>query len=132
MTKKQRSHLEQRLLRERERALRVYQRLDEQARTSPGDGDGSITLYPLHMADEGTDTIEQEKDFLLLSKEGRLVYDIDSALRTVYREPEQYGRCIECGGAIALERLDLIPWAQLCLDCQTSEETRVERLSQAA
>lgn len=131
MTKKQRSHLEQRLLRERERAVRVYQRLDERARTAAGD-DGGVTLYPLHMADEGTDTMEQEKDFLLLSQEGRLVYAIDSALRTLYRQPEHYGRCVECGDSIALERLDLIPWAHLCLDCQTSEESRMERLSEAA
>ncbi len=107
---------------------------------SSQEGDGDLTSYPFHLADEGTDTMGREKDFLLLSKEGRLVYWIDDALRTLYKRPEDYGRCIECGDAIAFERLDIIPWAQLCLDCQQHEESRteiveparVQRLSEAA
>ncbi len=142
MNKKQRSHLEQRLLRERERALKAFRQLDERTKVSPGEDDGSLTMYPLHLADEGTDTIEQEKDFLLLSKEGRLVYWIDDALRDLYKRPEEYGRCMDCGKEIAFERLDLIPWARLCLDCQRDEESRAQvevepaprlsRLSEAA
>ncbi len=125
MNKKTRAHMEQRLLRERERALRAFQHLDERTKVSAQEDDGSLTMYPLHLADEGTDTMEQEKDFLLLSKEGRLVYWIDDALRTLYKRPEEYGKCLECGAAIAPERLDLIPWARLCLDCQRMEETRM-------
>ncbi len=117
--------MEQRLLRERERALKAFRHLDERTKVSAQEEDGRLTLYPLHLADEGTDTMEQEKDFLLLSKEGRLVYWIDDALRTLYKRPEEYGKCLECGAAIAPERLDLIPWARLCLDCQRTEETRV-------
>lgn len=123
--KKQRAHMEQRLLRERERALKAFRHLDERTRVSSQEDDGSLTAYPLHLADEGTDTMEKEKDFLLLSTEGRLVYWIDDALRTLYKRPEAYGKCLDCGEEIALERLDLIPWARLCLDCQRMEEMRV-------
>ena len=140
MNKRQRDHLEQRLLRERERAVKAFRQLDERTKVSAGEDDGSLTMYPLHLADEGTDTIEQEKDFLLLSKEGRLVYWIDDALRTVYKHPDEYGRCTECGDGILFERLEIIPWARLCLDCQREEESRteivepvrVQRLSEAA
>ncbi len=140
VNKKQLAHMEQRLLRERERALKAFRHLDERTKVSSQEDDGSLTMYPLHLADEGTDTMEQEKDFLLLSKEGRLVYWIDDALRTLYKQPADYGRCMECGDAIALERLDIIPWARLCLECQRIEETRPEivaparreRLSEAA
>ncbi len=141
MNKKQLAHMEQRLLRERERALKAFRQLDERTKVSSQEDDGSLTMYPLHLADEGTDTMEREKDFLLLSKEGRLVYWIDDALRTLYKRPGDYGKCMECGETIALERLDIIPWARLCLDCQRTEETRVTpileptirtRLSEAA
>lgn len=140
MNRKQRSHLEQRLLRERERATKAFRQLDESTKVSSAEDDGSLTMYPLHLADEGTDTIEREKDFLLLSKEGRLVYWIDDALRVLYKHPEEYGQCSECGTGISFERLDIIPWARLCLDCQRHEESRVElvepvraqRLSEAA
>ncbi len=142
MNKKQLAHMERRLLRERERALKAFRHLDERTKVASQEDDGSLTMYPLHLADEGTDTMEKEKDFLLLSKEGRLVYWIDDALRTLYKRPRDYGKCLECGAPIALERLDLIPWARLCLDCQRTEEKRVEpmveprttrtRLSEAA
>jgi RNA polymerase-binding transcription factor DksA len=126
MTAKQREHLEQRLLRERERAIRALRTLDERTKQAEGEEDGDLTTYPFHLADEGTDTMEREKDFLLLSKEGRLVYWIDDALRTLYKTPEEYGKCIECNARIAFERLDIVPWARLCVECQRNEEQRQE------
>ncbi len=126
MNQKQRAHLEKRLLRERERALRALAQFDERAKVSQQEEDGDLTTYPLHLADEGTDTMEQEKEFLLASKEGRLVYWIDDALRTLYKDPESFGVCLECEEPIALERLDIVPWTRLCVDCQTAEEERSE------
>ncbi|MBI4545816.1 MAG: TraR/DksA C4-type zinc finger protein [Gemmatimonadetes bacterium] len=99
-------------------------KFDERAKSSQQENDGDLTLYPLHLADEGTDTMEQEKDFLLASKEGRLVYWIDEALRTLYKEPRRYGRCQECGEEIVFARLDIVPWAKLCIACQQLEESR--------
>jgi RNA polymerase-binding transcription factor len=124
MSKSELEYLEKRLLKERERALKALRALDDSV--SPTSGDGDLTTYPLHLADEGTDTMEQEQSFLLLSKEGRLLIDIDEALRTVYKEPERFGKCIHCGSAIAFERLDLVPWARLCVDCQRLHESMIE------
>ncbi|HET9439082.1 MAG TPA: TraR/DksA family transcriptional regulator [Longimicrobiales bacterium] len=119
MNDKQRAHLEQRLLQERERAVKALRQMESEDKA-----DGDLTTYPFHLADEGTDTIEQEQDFLLRSVEGRRLYEIDDALRTLYKEPERYGKCQSCAQEIALERLDLVPWARLCLDCQTIEESK--------
>lgn len=120
MEKEQLQHLESRLLKERERAVRALEKFDEHKLT--GIDDGTLTLYPLHMADEGTDTQEQEKQFLMASQEGRLLYSIDEALRTLYKTPEKYGVCDSCGQNIASERLDIVPWARLCVDCQRTQE----------
>jgi RNA polymerase-binding transcription factor DksA len=119
MDQKQRDHLEQRLLHERERAVKALRQLD-----NDDDEDGSLTTYPFHLADEGTDTMEQEQEFLLRSVEGRRMIDIDEALRTLYKEPERFGKCLSCGQEIAFERLDFVPWTRLCLECQTAEENR--------
>lgn len=124
MTEQQRAHLEERLLRERERALEALAQFNERAKVAPTEDDGEVTRYPFHLADEGTDTFEREREFLLASKEGRFVYWIDDALRTLYKEPERFGRCMECDAEIAFERLDIVPWAQLCIDCQRAEESR--------
>ena len=128
MKQSEREHLEKRLIEERARAIKGLRQLDEHL--APLESDGELTNYPLHLADEGTDTMEQEQSFLLLSKEGRLLIDIDEALRTLYKEPDRYGKCSNCGNEIAFERLDIVPWARLCVDCQrTREETAVETVS---
>src|SRR5688572_17446496 len=122
MDNQERDHLEQRLLKERQRVVKALRQLDENL--SPQEEDGDLTTYPFHLADEGTDTMEQEQGFLLKSKEGRLLYQIDDSLRTLYKRPDQYGMCTACGTDIALERLEIVPWAKLCLDCQRIEEEK--------
>jgi RNA polymerase-binding transcription factor DksA len=122
MDKKGRTHLEKRLLQERERTLRSLSQFDEIARIAQRAEDGDLSIYPLHIADDGTDTMQREKEFLLASKEGRQLYWIDSALRRLYREPDTFGRCLECEQEIAFERLDIVPWARLCVSCKRQEE----------
>jgi len=120
MKREQIQMLEQRLLKERERAVKALRQLDESV--APQGADGDLTTYPLHLADEGTDTMEQEQSFLLMSKEGRLLIDIDEALRRLYKEPESFGRCINCGQDISIDRLEILPWTQVCVDCQRMAE----------
>jgi DnaK suppressor protein len=121
MNDRQREQVEQRLLQERERTNRALERYQEQTRTSTED-DGELTQYKQHPADEGTDTIEQEQQMLLLAKEGELLTAIDQALLRLYKEPERFGRCEQCGRDISMERLDLVPWATHCQDCQVQAE----------
>ena len=122
MNREQIQLMEKRLLTERERAVKALRQLDESV--APQGADGDLTTYPLHLADEGTDTMEQEKSFLLMSNEGRTLIEIDEALRRLYREPDKFGLCANCGQEISMDRLDILPWTQLCVDCQrTAEET---------
>jgi len=122
MKEAQRKQLEQRLLEERENTERALRRSDEATRTNIED-DGDLTSYTQHPADEGTDAIEQEKALLLLSAEGQRLQQIDEALRRLYKEPETFGKCVECGNDISMERLELIPWTTLCRDHQAQQET---------
>lgn len=122
MTESQRKKLEKILLQERERTARALQRSDEATRTSTEE-DGDLTSYKQHLADEGTDTMEQEKALLLLSTEGQQLALIDEALRRLYKEPDTFGLCVECGAAISMERLEIVPWATLCLDHQAEQES---------
>lgn len=121
MNQKQRTEIEERLLAERKRAARAFERMDDDARSSAGDA-GDLTSYPLHLADHGTDAIEKEKELLLLSTEGRRLYEIDAALRRLYREPEKFGVCERCGREIGVDRLAIVPWARHCVECKTLEE----------
>lgn len=114
MTRQQRDHLETRLRQERDRILANLNAFDQRSRVSPREGDGDLSAYPFHMADAGTDAIDQEMDFAVAESERRTLADIDEALRLLIEEPERYGRCDDCGREIPFERLDLIPWARSC------------------
>jgi DnaK suppressor protein len=39
----------------------------------------------------------------------------------------EYGLCEACGGPIGLARLEIVPEATLCVECQALEERRVHR-----
>jgi RNA polymerase-binding protein DksA len=50
---------------------------------------------------------------------------IDAALSRI--DAGTYGRCVECGGSIGLERLRALPSAERCLACQTELERSARR-----
>ena len=122
MNKKMLQHFEKRLLEERRRVLKELGRADEAFGATPQSADGDLSSYSFHMADQGTDAMEREKAFLFASQEGRFLWHIDQALRRLYRSPETFGMCHECGNLIAFERLDALPHARFCIDCKTKEE----------
>lgn len=122
LNKKQIEHLQQRLLRERERALRSLGQFDEMAKQTADSQDSDMYSYSDHMADLGTDAMEREKMLLFASKEGRYLYRVEEALRRLYKEPDKFGFCHSCGNLIDFDRLDALPHARYCIDCKLKEE----------
>jgi DnaK suppressor protein len=112
LTDDQRRHLERRLREERERALTIVRRYDEQRGTSLSGADGDISNYPFHLADRGTDSFDQEMTAQLAERASRELEEIDAALQRLYETPERFGLSETTGEPIPFERLDLIPWAR--------------------
>ena len=127
MNKKQLAHLERRLLEERSRVMKELGYYDEQFSGTLQSSDGDLSAYSFHMADQGTDAMEREKQFLFASKEGRYLWHVNEALRRLYRDPDMFGKCHECGAEIAFERLDALPHARLCIKCKAKEEDGKEK-----
>jgi DnaK suppressor protein len=46
------------------------------------------------------------------------------ALRKIKDQPEEYGLCEECGDPIAIRRLEAMPDAPLCTECQGAKDPR--------
>jgi len=122
MAKKQLQYFEKRLLEERRRVLKELGHHDELFNKSDQAADGDLSTYSFHMADQGTDAMEREKAFLFASQEGRFLWHIDQALRRLYKSPETFGKCHNCGQDIAFERLDALPHARFCIECKQREE----------
>ena len=122
MPKKQLQHFEKRLMEERRRGLKELGHYDEAFGSTSQESDGDLSSYSFHMADQGTDAMVREKAFLFASQEGRFLWHIDEALRRLYRSPETFGKCHNCGQDIAFERLDALPHARFCIQCKQREE----------
>ncbi|MEX0843456.1 MAG: TraR/DksA C4-type zinc finger protein [Gemmatimonadota bacterium] len=85
-------------------------------------GDSALAAYTDHMADQGTEAMEREKAALFATKEGRYLYRIEEALRRLYNDPANFGKCHTCGSDVGFERLDALPHARYCIDCKVREE----------
>jgi len=127
MNKKQRTHLEERLIEERDRVMKELGHYGESFSSTLQASDGDLSSYSFHMADQGTDAMEREKQFLMASKEGRYLWHVNQALRRLYADPNTFGKCQTCRRNINLERLDALPHARLCITCKEQEEDEQRR-----
>ena len=59
---------------------------------------------------------EQQRDLALRERAEQHLAEVDAALARV--DAGAYGRCVRCGREIAPERLEALPWAAYCIDCQ--------------
>lgn len=78
--------------------------------------DGALSTMPLHMADIGTDTFDQ--DFALdLAQHGRaIVVEVDEALARF--KQGTFGLCLMSGKPIPKGRLDAKPWAKYTIESE--------------
>jgi RNA polymerase-binding protein DksA len=121
VTDKDMKAFEERLLGDRQRLMKEMGHLESTVlKVNPRDSAGDLSGYSFHMADAGTDAYEREKAFQFASTEGRLLMEINDALRRLYRG--EYGSCESCGKPIAKARLEAMPTARLCRDCKEKEE----------
>jgi len=58
----------------------------------------------------------QQRDLALRDRNEQHLAAIDAAL--VRLDDGTYGRCVRCGRPIDPERLDALPWAAHCIECQ--------------
>jgi len=79
-----------------------------------------LSSRPIHMADLGTDSYEQEFTLELMDSERKLIAEIDDALNRI--EDGTYGICEVGGEPIPKQRLEAIPWARYCVACASHLE----------
>ena len=81
---------------------------------------GKSTGYSNHMADIGTDAMEQEQAFLRASKGTDYLLSLEAALKRV--EQGVYGTCELCAAKIPAKRLEAFLAARLCIACKSAQE----------
>lgn len=70
--------------------------------------------------DNGSDDFDRDFALNLLGSEQNAIFEINEALQRL--DSGKYGRCELCNKAIGKTRLKVLPFAKLCIDCQSSVE----------
>ena len=63
-----------------------------------------------------TQVFEQQRDLALRDRSSQQLELVDAALTRL--DDGTFGTCVRCGKPIAPERLEALPWAAHCIDCQ--------------
>ncbi|MBC8016232.1 MAG: TraR/DksA C4-type zinc finger protein [Sporomusaceae bacterium] len=85
-----------------------------------GESIGELSVYDNHPADIGDELFERSKDLALRDNAHILMEDVESSLKKI--AAGTYGYCDVCNQQIPLERLEALPWANECIDCQRDED----------
>jgi len=76
--------------------------------------------YDNHMGDLGTATFSREQDLSLELNTRDLMVRVNEALKRI--DESTYGFCRVCGRPIERERLEALPYADLCIEDKKKEE----------
>lgn len=84
-----------------------------------GNGDGRSDDFNPDRDDLAQDYIAIERGAALLALEREQLEQINAALARI--EDGVYGICADCGEPIPPERLEILPYATLCVRCQSKQ-----------
>lgn len=94
--------------------------LENEAMKKGTDAAGDLSTLPMHLADLGTDSFEQDISLGLMENESDEIHEIEEALERI--KDGSFGLCESCKKKIPKERLKAIPYARLCVNCKKKEE----------
>ncbi len=105
--------LRKRLLSKREELLRDLAKNREVS-------DETVDESAQDMVDRATSAYTKEFAYSLSENDRRILLLIDQALERL--EAGTYGTCVHCGQPCQEKRLEAVPWARHCLDCQELQD----------
>lgn len=109
------------LLEERRRVLEAIDYLHEENPGSIEDETAEIVgSSDNHLAETATVTVDREIDYTLEDNSLHVLRAIDAALKRI--DEGTYGTCERCGRPVEPDRLEMLPYATLCIEDKRREE----------
>ena len=84
------------------------------------EGSSQESVYSVHMADAGTDSFEQEKNYILMGRESDYYKKLEQALDRI--DDGIFGICKICAELIPEERMLEVLNATKCVGCKEKEK----------
>lgn len=110
------------LLKKKEDMLKEIQHVEKDSLSkSQRESSGDLSAYTFHMADVAQDSYDREFSLgIATNVQQKMLYAIEESLKRI--EEKTYGVCVKCEKPIAKSRLMAIPYANLCVECQSKED----------
>ncbi|WP_378952079.1 TraR/DksA C4-type zinc finger protein [Pelosinus sp. sgz500959] len=122
MKDKQLNYFRQKLQQEKNNLIKQMTSLEETGLGSAlGDSISELSLYDNHPADIGDELFERSKDVALRDNAHVLLERVEHALQKI--DDGTYGRCDKCSRQIPIERIEALPWASECIQCQRDDDS---------
>ncbi len=100
----------------RKRLLAKQEELNQRVRAVRSSETHETGETAADLGDRALKTTSREMLYRLSTEEQTILKRIEKALQRI--ENGTYGTCLHCGGAIQVGRLNAVPWARYCIDCQ--------------
>ena len=88
--------------------------------SNDSEGSSQESVFSVHMADAGTDSFEQEKNYILMGRESDYYKNLEVALDRI--DDGIFGICKICTELIPEERMLEVPNATKCVGCKEKEK----------
>lgn len=88
--------------------------------SSKASGDETLQEIVQDALDKASTSYARELLYSLSDSERKIFLLIEEALQRM--EEGKYGICVHCNKKIQIKRLEAVPWARHCLECQELQE----------
>lgn len=116
------------IIEQREEAKEEFDIISQQLLDTSGEYDGENQSFALHTAEQGSDAMEREKQYLQAQRTSDFIKKLDEALERIDRGT--YGICVICGNLIEKQRLAAVPITQKHVICKN--KTNVRKVSSSS
>lgn len=113
MEQKKLKAFRERLLLRKQEILEAYNKNKTYGKEADEEGAQDI-------ADKASNSYTKEFLFSLSNSEREMLQDVDDAIVRI--ETRSYGVCVVCEDEMDKKRLEAVPWAKRCLECQEKQE----------
>ena len=113
MDKKKVEHYKRRLLTKQEELLRLVTNSEKDGREADEEATQDI-------ADKAANSYTKEFLFHQSDENRRVLQLVNEALERM--KDGTYGQCVECQQEVQQKRLEAVPWARHCIECQGKQD----------
>ncbi len=107
---------------ELEESMAYIESINKEQSLGSRESSGDLSSYAYHQADQGSETNYMEHTAMMMETEREKIRKLNDAMRRLHEG--NFGFCEMCGENIPDARLQIIPYATLCIECKEKMETK--------